>query len=274
MSFGSGIAKGARIAGAVGSRLLATDSAKNLTEWESLPLSVLASIPSGSLLGREAEGAGPVQAISILPESALPAAAARLNQAGSFEQLMAFASGCLLDPMASDPASPAEGQVWWRSGALWMRDASGVVPFIQAGTWTPALRPDTLGDFTAAYSQQTGIWVRVGRTVTLGFHLQTSSMTWTTASGSMRINGLPFASQSGMETLGTLLLRSPQGLSLSSTSSTVFASPSQGATTLMLYRHSLGSNTTVLGLSVGSGQGFLSGQNVTLAGWGLTMRIA
>lgn len=274
MSFGYGTAKGAKIAGAKGSRILATDSSKNLTEWDSLPLSLLATVPSGTVLGRSGAGSGSVEALSNLPEAALPSAAARLTQAGSFAELMTFAAGALFAPASADPVSPAEGQVWWRSGALWMRDASGVVPFVQAGTWTPALRPDTIGDFSAAYSVQSGIWVRIGRTITLGFQVQTSSLSWTTASGSMRITGLPYASQTGMETLGTMLLRSPQGLSLPTSASAIFATPSQGATTLMLYRQVPGTNTTLSGLTVGSGLGFISGQNVTLAGWGLTMRMA
>lgn len=274
MSFGYGISKGAKIAGAQGSRLLATDEARKLTEWDSLPLSELASIPSGSVLGRSGLGSGPVESLTHLPESALPAAAARLNQAGSFAELMAFALGSLYSPMAADPISPAEGQVWWRSGALWMRDASGTVPFVQAGTWTPGIRPDTVGDYSVTYSVQSGVWVRMGRVVTLGFNIQTSSMSWTTATGTMRIIGLPFASQSGLETLGSVVLRNPQGLSLPTSASAVFASPSQGATTLMLYRHVPGAITTVSGLSMGSGMGFLSGQNVALAGWGLSMRIA
>lgn len=274
MSFGSALAKGTRIAGAAGSKVLATDDGKRLVELDSLPLTGLASIVSGHVLGRSSVGIGAVESLSQIPATALPSAAARLDQAGSFAGLMSMAAGLIAAPMGADPASPAEGQMWWRSGALWMRDATGVVPFIQSGTWTPSLRPDTLGDFAVSYAQQLGTWVRIGRTVFVGFLVQTSSITWTTAAGSMRILGLPFTPQSGLETLGTCIPRVATGLSLPSTSTTIFLSPSQGASSLLLYRQVPGSNTSFSGLAIGTGVGFVSGQNVQIGGGGLTYRIA
>ena len=274
MSFGSALAKGTRIAGADGGKLLATDEAKRLVELDSVPIAQLSSIASGRVLGRASASTGAVESLSQIPASTLPSIAARLDQAGSFSGLMTMVSGLLAAPMGADPASPSEGQIWWRSGALWMRDATGVVPFIQSGTWTPSLRPDTLGDFAVSYAQQLGTWVRIGRTVLVGFLLQTSSMTWTTAAGSMRILGLPFTPQSGLETLGTCIPRVATGLSLPSTSTTVFLSPSQGASSLLLYRQVPGANTSFSGLAIGSGVGFVSGQNVQIGGGDLAYRIA
>lgn len=274
MSFGSALARGTRIAGAAGGKVLATDEAKRLVELDSVPIAQLSSISSGRVLGRASAGTGGVESLSEIPVSALPSVAARLDQAGSFAGLMTLAAGFLAAPLGSEPALPVEGQIWWRSGALWMRDATGVVPFIQSGTWTPTIRPDTVGDFAVAYAQQVGTWVRIGRTVILGFNLQTSSMTWTTAAGSVRILGLPFTPQSGFETLGTFIPRFVSGLSLPTTASAVYMSPSQGASSLLFYRQVPGSNTVFSGLSVGSGQGFVSGQNVQIAGGGLTYRIA
>ncbi len=274
MSFGYALAKGAKIAGASGSKILATNEAKRLVELDSMPLNQLAPIASGRVLGRASGGPGAVESLSQIPASALPSAAARLDQAGSFSALMTMAVGLAASPMGADPASPLEGQMWWRSGSLWMRDSIGVVPFIQSGTWTPTIRPDTPGDFSAVYTQQVGTWVRIGRMVLVGFNLQTSAMTWTTASGSMRILGLPFTPQAGIETLGTFVPRIISGLSLPSTSTTVFLSPSQGASSLVFYRQVPGSNTVFSGLSVGSGTGFVSGQNVQIGGGGLVYRIA
>lgn len=274
MSFGSAIAKGTRIARAAGSKVLATDEAKRLVELDSIALAQIARIASGHILGRTSPGTGAVESLSQIPASALPHAAARLDQMGSFAGLMTLVSGLVAAPMGSDPIAPVEGQVWWRSGALWMRDATGIVPFLQSGTWTPTLRPDTAGDYAVTYAQQVGTWVRIGRTVIVGFNLQTSSISWTTAAGSVRILGLPFTPQSGFETLGTFIPRFISGLNLPSTSSTVFLSPSQGASSLLFYRQLPGSNTVFSGLSVGSGLGFVSGQNVQIAGGGLSYRIA
>lgn len=274
MSFGSALARGTRISGAEGGKVLASDEAKRLVELESVPITQLSSIASGRVLGRASAGSGEVESLSQIPASALPSVAARLDQAGSFGELMTMVSGLIAAPMGADPASPSEGQIWWRSGALWMRDATGIVPFIQSGTWTPTIRPDTLGDFAVSYAQQLGTWVRIGRTVLVGFLLQTSSISWTTAAGSMRILGLPFSPQSGLETLGTCIPRVATGLSLPSTSTTVFVSPSQGASSLLFYRQIPGSNTSFSGLAIGSGVGFVSGQNVQIGGGGLAYRIA
>lgn len=61
------------------------------------------------------------------------------------------------------------------------------------GRCTPAITFATPGDLSVAYSTQLGSWVRIGNFVTVAINLVTSSFTFTTASGSLSITGLPFA---------------------------------------------------------------------------------
>lgn len=66
---------------------------------------------------------------------------------------------------------------------------------ISRGTWTPVLTFVTPGDLSVAYAAngQIGRYQKVGRRVTVEFLIVTSTFTHTTASGEMRITGLPFA---------------------------------------------------------------------------------
>lgn len=65
-----------------------------------------------------------------------------------------------------------------------------------ATTWTPTLTFTTAGDLSVSYTTRVGSYVKVGRKVTVWFSLVTSTFTHTTASGSLRITGLPYAAQS------------------------------------------------------------------------------
>lgn len=61
--------------------------------------------------------------------------------------------------------------------------------------WTPAITFVTPGDLSVAYTTQVGFYVRVGDMVSLGFVI-VAALTYTTASGSVNITGIPFASNS------------------------------------------------------------------------------
>lgn len=63
----------------------------------------------------------------------------------------------------------------------------------EEGTWTPVLTFQTPGDLARAYTYQIGTFTKVGRMVKLTFRVETSSFTHTTASGDLRITGLPYA---------------------------------------------------------------------------------
>ncbi len=63
--------------------------------------------------------------------------------------------------------------------------------FTDNTTWTPTMTFATPGDLTVAYANQLGNYQRIGNIVVLHFVI-TFTPTYTTASGNMIINGLPF----------------------------------------------------------------------------------
>lgn len=68
----------------------------------------------------------------------------------------------------------------------------GPYPSYSTGTWTPALTFDTPGDLAVTYTTQTGFYQRIGQTVIASFSILTSSFTWSTSAGSLRVTGFPF----------------------------------------------------------------------------------
>lgn len=75
--------------------------------------------------------------------------------------------------------------------------------------WTPVLTCGTPGDLSVSYTTQLGEAVRVRRLVTVSFFIVTSAFTWTTASGSWEITGLPYTAStdtndSGMRWCGSM----------------------------------------------------------------------
>lgn len=74
----------------------------------------------------------------------------------------------------------------------------------EEGDWTPTITCDTPGDLSVTYSSQVGKYTKIGRLVHLQFYIVTSAFTHTTASGSLRIGGIPFTAASGIEHAGTL----------------------------------------------------------------------
>lgn len=61
----------------------------------------------------------------------------------------------------------------------------------QQFTWTPVLTFATPGDLSVTYTDQRGIYVRLGRLLFVYFDIVTSGFTHTTASGNLNITGLP-----------------------------------------------------------------------------------
>jgi hypothetical protein len=76
----------------------------------------------------------------------------------------------------------------------------------EEGTWTPSFTFLTAGDFSATYSQQVGTYTRIGNRVTVNCTIVSTAFTFTTASGSFRVLGLPFTSEgtSGNQSHGAL----------------------------------------------------------------------
>lgn len=84
---------------------------------------------------------------------------------------------------------------------------ANVLDDYEEGTWTPVLTFATEGDLDVAYSVQEGWYTKIGNTVRLGFAIVTSTFTHSTASGAVRVTGLPFTSTgvSGTTEQGTLI---------------------------------------------------------------------
>jgi hypothetical protein len=72
---------------------------------------------------------------------------------------------------------------------------SQLLNWYEEGTWTPTLTANVPGDLAiSSYAIRTGRYTRVGRLITVEYNIFISAgnFTWTTASGLVRITGLPF----------------------------------------------------------------------------------
>lgn len=65
----------------------------------------------------------------------------------------------------------------------------------EEGTWTPVLTFVTPGNLSVTYSTRVGTYHKIGKLVTAFCSVTLSAFTHTTASGNLRITGLPFASE-------------------------------------------------------------------------------
>jgi hypothetical protein len=75
--------------------------------------------------------------------------------------------------------------------------------YVALTAWTPTLSFATAGDLSVAYVTQTGFYLRIGNLVLYSFAL-TATPTYTTASGSVQIGGLPFTTASSVNYLGSM----------------------------------------------------------------------
>lgn len=75
----------------------------------------------------------------------------------------------------------------------------------EEGTWTPVLTFVAPGDLAVTYTTQTGQYTKVGNLVTLNCIILTSSFTFTTATGGLRVTGIPYSAVTGSATRGALL---------------------------------------------------------------------
>ena len=84
---------------------------------------------------------------------------------------------------------------------------SQLLNWYEEGTWTPVLTFQTPGDLSVGYTTQVGSYTRIGNRVTLQGFIVLSSFTHTTASGYLRITGIPFngSSSSGRQNYGSLV---------------------------------------------------------------------
>lgn len=79
----------------------------------------------------------------------------------------------------------------------------------EEGTWSPTISFQTVGDLSVTYAAQIGRYTKIGNRVVLQCFLVTSAFTHTTASGYLRINGIPFNgnTSSGCQNYGSLVFR-------------------------------------------------------------------
>lgn len=68
--------------------------------------------------------------------------------------------------------------------------------YSKQGTWTPVLTFDTPGNLSVSYTTQLGFYTKTGNVVNVWFNVVTSAFTHTTASGNLKLTGLPFTSNS------------------------------------------------------------------------------
>ena len=74
----------------------------------------------------------------------------------------------------------------------------------EEGTWTPVFTPQS-GSFTSvSYANRAGRYVKVGNVVHYSGEFYTSELTLGTASGSLKIGGLPFTSNDDLVSAGYL----------------------------------------------------------------------
>jgi hypothetical protein len=62
----------------------------------------------------------------------------------------------------------------------------------EEGSWTPTITYTTPGTLSVSYSSQAGTYTKVGNIVTLSFGIRISAFTKGTASGDLRVGGVPF----------------------------------------------------------------------------------
>lgn len=91
------------------------------------------------------------------------------------------------------------------SGTTW-RLVNPATPTTTDTTWTPVVTFATPGDLNVVYSTQVGTYTRIGKLVVATYSIITSTFTHSTASGALRITGLPVAGRTlaGISQTGTV----------------------------------------------------------------------
>lgn len=111
--------------------------------------------------------------------------------------------------------------------------ASTLSTYSAAGSWTPTFTCATVGDLSVAYTTQYGSYTRIGNIVILNVGLLCTP-TFSTASGQIRIAGLPYSSISG--TQGQFgICTNTSGVTYTVGSTTIMLSIGAGANYLVLY---------------------------------------
>lgn len=84
----------------------------------------------------------------------------------------------------------------------------------EEGTFTPSITFATPGNLGVAYSARVGQYTKIGNRVILDINLVTSTFTWSTSSGTLRVSGLPFTALNTANAGYTLAVGSMAGMAL------------------------------------------------------------
>lgn len=100
-------------------------------------------------------------------------------------------------------SSNADAAVNWAAGTrniFCTAPQRAVTPYYAEGDWTPAVSAATPGTLSVTYTAQVGKYTRIGRAVHASFYIAINTFTLGSASGEVRITGLPFTSTSTANT--------------------------------------------------------------------------
>ena len=115
------------------------------------------------------------------------------QSSGSMRNIAYFDSdGSLIPATDSTHALGATSKRWSTVYTDAINFGDSDLDHFSTGTWTPVLTAQTPGDLSVAYSTQSGRYTRIGNLVTAEFTIVTSTYTHSTASGTLRVAGLPF----------------------------------------------------------------------------------
>ena len=105
--------------------------------------------------------------------------------------------GALIGPITAtgliDASAAAAGQIKFPAVQNASSNANTLDDYKES-TWTPVVTFVTPGDLSVAYTTQLGTYTKIGNMVYLDFTILTSTFTFTTASGSLKVTGVPYQS--------------------------------------------------------------------------------
>lgn len=103
----------------------------------------------------------------------------------------------LVTPSVTGLLSLTGGQVAFPATQIPSSDPNTLDDY-EEGTWTVGITFATPGDLSVVYSTQSGRYTKIGRAFLYDGMATTTTFTYTTATGNLRISGLPIASGSGI----------------------------------------------------------------------------
>ncbi len=132
----------------------------------------------------------------------------------------------------------------------------------EAQSWTPAFSFTTPGDISVSYATQTGAYYRIGTGLVFATWVLICTPTFSTASGALRITGLPFAAKSALPfSMAGIISNQSAGITYPAGTTSAVPTATTNATTLGVT--CIGSATAAAVLSITS---FVSGVAITLNG--------